>query len=499
MLGHERDVLRGMKLADIDAVVGGDERDARGRMMAGQPVQFETRQRTRSGALRDVIVAAVPFDVAGRRLAHATVVDITEREHAEAALRRLTEDLETRVREEVGAREAAQARAAHAERMQALGQLAGGIAHDFNNVLQALAGAAALIERRPGDAVGVRRLAGIAIEAADRGASITRRLLAFGRRGDLRAEALDAAALLGGLREILGHTLGAAVNVQVRSQAGLPRLLADKGQLETALVNLATNARDAMPEGGRLVLAAETEIVSPHGPAPAPGLAPGRYVRLTVADTGVGMDAATLARASEPFFTTKAIGVGTGLGLPMAKGFAEQSGGGLHTESRPGEGTTVTLWLPEAGAASTNVDARPENSADPTTARPATPTRVLLVDDEHLVREIIAEYLEDAGYGVLSAANGTEALGLLAATESVDILVTDLSMPGMDGIAVIRAAQTCRPGLPAVLLTGYDGDGAAIATGASVAGTFSLLRKPVRGRDLIDRIRTLLEARRNSP
>jgi PAS domain S-box-containing protein len=495
MLGHARDALRGMRLADIDATTGDVERVARHRMLAGETVQFETRHRTRSGEIRDVLVAAVPFDLAGRRLAHATVVDITERKRAEAALRRLTEDLESRVREEIGAREAAQARAAQAERMQALGQLAGGIAHDFNNVLQALAGATALIERRPGDAAGVHRLARIAIEAADRGASITRRLLAFGRRGDLRAEALDAAALLGGLREILRHTLGAAVDVQVRLQAGLPRLLADKGQLETALVNLATNARDAMPAGGRLVLAAEAEILSPEAPPPAAGLAPGRYVRLTVTDTGMGMDAAILARASEPFFTTKDIGVGTGLGLPMAKGFAEQSGGALRIESRPGDGTTVTLWLPEAAAGPHQADAAPEASAGPATARSGTPARVLLVDDEQLVRDIIAEHLEDAGFTVMSAANGTEALALLGAGEAVDALVTDLSMPGMDGIAVIRAAQMCRPGLPAVLLTGYDGDGATAATGARVAGTFSLLRKPVRGRDLIDRILTLLEGR----
>ena len=424
-------------------------------------------------------------------------MDVTASRETEAALRRLSSELEARVAEEVAAREAAQARAAHAERMQALGQLAGGIAHDFNNVLQGVSGAAALIERRPGDEAGVRRLARLAIEASERGASITRRLLAFGRRGDLRAEAFDVGSLLGGLREILAHTLGAPIGITVQLGADLPLLLADKGQLETALVNLATNARDAMPEGGRLTLAADTEIVPAGGATHPAGLAPGRYVRLTVADTGVGMDTATLARAGEPFFTTKDLGVGTGLGLPMAKGFAEQSGGALGIESSPGKGCTVTLWLPaaEAPQAARGGAAGPIAGAEPGSGTPgeaATHARVLLVDDEALVREVLAEHLEDAGYGVVVAASGAEALALLAAGEAVDALVTDLSMPGMDGLAVIRAAQERRPGLPAVLLTGYAGDGAALAVGGAVSGTFSLLRKPVSGVLLVDRVRALL-------
>ena len=262
-------------------------------------------------------------------------IDITASRETEAALRRLTEELEARVRAEVAAREVVQKRAAHGERLQALGQLAGGIAHDFNNVLQAIAGAVGLIERNPADEAGVRRLARLAIEATGRGAGITGRLLAFGRRADLHAESLDAADLLAGVREVLTHTLGAGIEVEVRAAAGLPSLLADKGQLETVLINFAANARDAMPKGGLLVLAAAAEAVSPEGPVHAAGLPPGRYLRLSVADTGAGMDAATLVRATEPFFTTKGVGIGTGLGLSMAKGFAEQSGGALNIESTP--------------------------------------------------------------------------------------------------------------------------------------------------------------------
>jgi signal transduction histidine kinase len=357
------------------------------------------------------------------------IEDISERKRAEAELRRLTADLEARVHDAVAAREAAQTRAAHAERMQALGQLAGGIAHDFNNVLQGVQGAASLIERRAGDEAGVRRLARLATEAAERGASITRRLLAFGRRSDLRAEAVDVTALLADLREILAPTLGASIDVRVGLEAGVPQLFADKGQLETALVNLATNARDAMPAGGCLTLSAGTETVPADGPTHPAGLVPGRYVRLAVADTGTGMDRATLARAGEPFFTTKELGTGTGLGLPMAKGFIEQSGGTLRVESSLGKGTAVTLWLP--AAETRRVRAAAKDAAD-TAAKPdrtATAARVLLVDDENVVREVLAEQLEEAGYNVLAAASGTEALALLAAGETVDALVTRSSVP----------------------------------------------------------------------
>jgi PAS domain S-box-containing protein len=423
------------------------------------------------------------------------IEDISERKRVEARLRRLTADLETRVHEAVAAREAAQTRAAHAERMQALGQLAGGIAHDFNNVLQGVQGAAALIERRAGDEAGVRRLARLAIEAIERGSSITRRLLAFGRRSDLRAEAVDVTALLGDLREMLAPTLGASIDVRVGLEAGVPPLFADKGQLETALVNLATNARDAMPEGGCLTLSAETETVPADGPTHAAGLAPGRYVRLAVADTGKGMDRTTLAHAGEPFFTTKEPGAGTGLGLPMAKGFIEQSGGTLRIESSLGKGTTITLWLPAAETNRARAAAKDAAGIAAKPDRPATAARrVLLVDDENVVREVLAEQLEDAGYSVLVAASGTEALALLAAGEAVDALVTDLTMPGMGGLEVIRAAQQRHPGLPAVLLTGYAGDGAALAVGGAISGSFSLLRKPVSGVHLADRVRALLAA-----
>jgi len=421
------------------------------------------------------------------------IQDITERKEIEIALRGLTETLEARVREEIAARESAQARAAQAERLQALGQLAGGIAHDFNNVLQAVMGALRLIERRPADQEGIRRLARLAGGAVERGTSITRRLLTLGQRGELTAEKLDVSELLHELVEVLTHTLGATIEVKLRLAPDLRPLLADRGQLETVLVNLATNARDAMPDGGELVLSADAETVAPGASPPQTGLATGRYIRLTVADAGVGMDAATLARAREPFFTTKRSSSGTGLGLAMAQGFAEQSGGALAIESEPGAGTTVRLWLPEAGfeenarATASNTTSSPGGEARPM-------ARVLLVDDEAMIREVLAQQLAEAGFDVLAAASGGEALAVTE-NQSVDAVITDLSMPGVDGLAVIRGMQSRFPGLPAILLTGYAGDETALALSGAMSGAFSLMRKPVTEVQLLDRLRALLAAR----
>jgi PAS domain S-box-containing protein len=419
-----------------------------------------------------------------------SAADVTSLRQAEVELRALNQELETRVHQEVEAREAAQARAAHAERMQALGQLAGGIAHDFNNVLQGIQGGAALIAKRAHDESAVQRLCGMILDSAGRGASITRRLLAFSRRADLRAEPIDASVLLESMREVITPALGPGVALRVEAAGDLPLMLADKGQLETTLVNLATNARDAMPHGGTLVLSAVPDTVPVGSPKPHPaGLAPGRYIRLRVADTGQGMDRATLARVLEPFFTTKPAGQGTGLGLSMTKGFAEQSGGALAIESHPGLGTVVSLWLPQAEEEGSAVTAR----ADARIRRMEGAIRVLLVDDEPMVREVIAEQLEDVGYDVLVAAGGEEAWELLVADENVDVLVTDLSMPGMDGLSLIRKAQALRPRLRAILLTGHAGDAASLAVGGAVSGGVSLLRKPVSGEQLADSVASLLE------
>jgi PAS domain S-box-containing protein len=417
-----------------------------------------------------------------------SVLDVTALRQVQADLQQLNRELEHRVNQEVASREAAQTRAAHAERMQALGQLAGGIAHDFNNILQVVGGAAGLIERRLGDTMAIRRLVRQITDSTTRGAAITRRMLVFARRGKLEAEAIDPTELLAGLREICTYTLGPGIEIRFEVAPDVPRLFADKGQLETALVNTATNARDAMPNGGILTLRAEPEVVV-SGDNHRAALAPGAYVRLSVSDTGIGMDQAVLARVAEPFFTTKEIGKGTGLGLSMVKGFTEQSGGGCSVISKQGAGTTVSLWLPQAGktAASGGAEAVEQESV------PRIAGRVLLVDDDHLVRETLVAQLEAEGYIVLSASGAEQALSLLGTTAGIDVLVTDLAMPGSNGLTLIQEAQRLRPGLPAILLSGYAEDAAALAVGGAVSGSYSLLRKPVSGPQLANRIAAVLE------
>ena len=398
--------------------------------------------------------------------------------------------LEQAVKERTRELETAQARLAHVQRMEALGQLAGGIAHDFNNVLQAVQGGAGLIERRPNDPEAVRRLARMVFDSAGRGSAITRRLLAFSRRGDLRAEAVDPVSLLVDLREILTHTLGTGIGVRVDAATSLPPLIADKGQLETVLINMATNARDAMSGSGVLTLTATIEMLpKADGPRPVLDLKAGSYVRLGVSDTGSGITAEVLARVSEPFFTTKPQGQGTGLGLAMARGFIEQSGGAMLLESQPGQGTTVNIWLPVADAASLSAEPyrRVEDKRRDRTAR------LLVVDDEPLVREIIVQQLQAAGHSVISVNAPQEALALLDAGEPIDLLVSDLSMPGMDGIALVQEANRRRPTLPTILLTGFATNAAEIAVGGAVSGLFSLLRKPVTEQELAERVAMLLE------
>ncbi len=448
----------------------------------------------RSPALPPISSSVREVDQVGAALIEASAklqASVAQRDRAQADLRRLNEELEARVEAEVLAREEAQAKAVHAQRIQALGQLAGGIAHDFNNVLQATRGCAATIEKRANDPDAVRRFAQLILTASARGTSVTRRLLAFAQQGDLRAEFVNLPDLLAGLQEILSHTLGSHIAVQVALPPQLPHLFADKGQLETVLVNLATNARDAMRDGGSLTFSASAEGVTGKATAPA-GLRPGRYLRLAVADTGTGMDAATLARASEPFFTTKARGAGTGLGLAMARGFAEQSGGALAIESRLGFGTTVHLWLP---AMEQQASAEAPLATAPGHARPVTRPRVLLVEDEDIVREVVAAQLTDEGYEVLAASDAEAALAILDRAGKVDALVTDLNMPGMNGVELIRIVRTRGLSIPAVLLTGNAEDGTPLALEGAMTQNFSMLRKPVLGSDLADRLVALTLAK----
>jgi PAS domain S-box-containing protein len=453
-----------------------------------------------SGDLRETPKQAEPIVVAVRKVLRRdeagdpvaiSVVydDVTSLRQAQMELQQLNQFLETRVEEEVRKREAAQQRAAHAERIQALGQLAGGIAHDLNNVLQAVSSGASLTTRDAENPDRVRRLARLITEAAGRGAAVTRRLLSFSRRGDLRAEPIDPASLLSELVDVLTYTLGGSIRFEVQAPVGLPHLLADRGQLETALVNLATNARDAMPNGGVISLSAVAETVTAAGTHPFVSTA-GRYIHLTLRDSGTGMDAGILARAQEPFFSTKRGGGGVGLGLATVGGFVRQSAGAIRIDSTPGEGTAVSLWLPQAtAAASTPSFSQPppiEEGYDPTR-----PVRVLLVDDDTMVRDVMAQELEAAGYAVTVRDGGTAALRSLDENHEFRVLICDLSLQGMSGIEVIKAAQSCRPGLAAILLSGYAGDAAALPAGGA---QFALVRKPAAIAQLADVIALLMGA-----
>ena len=411
--------------------------------------------------------------VASVLLARALGRELRRRQDAERELLAFNQELEARVAHEVTAREEAQGRLVASQRMEALGQLAGGVAHDLNNVLQAVSSANQLLSRPRTAGRDHERLTGMIAEAAERGAAVTRRLLVFARQSDLRAESVDAAALVRGLRELLVHTLGSDVAIEVQAGSLPAPVVVDRVQLETVLINLATNARDAMAgHGGVLTLRVERRL-DREAAADAPTPLPGEHVCIVVGDTGCGMSPEVQARAREPFFTTKPVGKGTGLGLAMANGFAEQSGGRMTIESRPGAGTTVTLWLPPGPDALQEPRFASPDLAGETAGTP----RILLVDDDPVVRELLAEELSALGYEVAQAGHAAAALRLL--DPAPDVLVTDFSMPGTDGLELIGEVHRRMPGLPAILVTGYAGDEMSpVRLGAS-QGEYVLLHKPL--------------------
>ncbi len=388
--------------------------------------------------------------------------DITGRKEAEASLRQLNETLDQRVRlrtseleaahravlEEISHREKAEEQLRQAQKMEMIGQLTGGVAHDFNNLLMAILGNLDLLRKHvPRDTRAARLIEG-ALQGAKRGAALTQRLLAFARRQDLKIEPVDMAALLRGMMDLLERSVGPAVEMRMTVTGDLPAALADANQVEMALLNLALNAKDAMAEGGRLeVVLDAVQVASPE----VEGLAPGRYLRLSVADSGHGMDAETLARAIDPFFTTKGRGKGTGLGLSTIHGLAVQLNGALRLTSVPGQGTRAELWLPAAEATAAAVDrAAP---APPAHAVPR--ATILLVDDDALIAMSTTDMLEDLGHEVIETHSGAKAVAVLRDGRRVDLLITDFSMPGMTGLQLAEAARRLRPDLPILLATGY--------------------------------------------
>ncbi|MBJ7574095.1 ATP-binding protein [Luteimonas sp. MC1828] len=376
---------------------------------------------------------------------------------------------------------------AHAQRLDAIGQLTGGVAHDFNNLLTVMSGSLQLLEPEVVSADGQALLAS-ALRSVGRGAELTAKLLAFARRQRLQPSAVDVPRLLHDLEQVLRRTLGDAVRLRVQVEPRLPRAYVDAGQLEAALLNLALNARDALGRGGEILFSAAEEHVADEQVGGAAGveMPAGHYLRLGVHDTGCGMAPDTLAHAMEPFFTTKGRERGSGLGLSMVYGFARQSGGDLAIDSVPGRGTQVRLYVPVAQ------DATHDVAADTGAGDSGQGEVVLVVEDDPAVRDIAMAFLRGAGYQVQAVANGEAALQALRDDPAIALLFSDVMLgPGIDGKALAREALALRPGL-AVLLTSGDEEHAADADGAQ---GLRLLRKPWRREHLAEAVRRELQAR----
>src|SRR3569623_58040 len=358
--------------------------------------------------------------------------------------RDLTERRETQLRLEQ-TREALM----QSQKMEAIGQLTGGIAHDFNNLLMAVTGSLELKRKRLPDDPKLHALLENAMQGARRGSTLTQRMLAFARRQDLVHEAVDVPDLVRGMTELLRRSLGPSINIQTRFPLVIAPTFTDINQLEMALLNLAVNARDAMPDGGEILIAAREEEVGEHNRM---ALTPGKYICLSVQDCGIGMDADTLRRAAEPFFTTKGPGKGTGLGLSMVHGLAEQCGGRFALESVHGQGTTAELWLPVAKPDGLNK----EKILQIVQGNPNPESRVVLaVDDDILVLTNTIAMLEDLGHVGLAASSAAEALEILRNHDGVDLVITDQAMPHMTGLQLINQIRAQRPAMPVILATGY--------------------------------------------
>ena len=431
--------------------------EAIGRMAeTGRPARFENRIGTSDGGWKHIEWNVAPehdgvnFIAVGRDLSHAKARE-AELEQAQEALRQ-------------------------SQKMEAMGSLTGGVAHDFNNLLTPIIGSLDMLLRKGIGSGRERRLIDGALQSAERAKTLVQRLLAFARRQPLQPTAVDVARLVDGMVGLLGSTLGPTIDVRVDLPDDLPLAEADPNQLEMALLNLAVNARDAMPGGGELAISARRESV---GERHASGVAPGRYLRLRVQDTGAGMDEATVRRATEPFFSTKGVGKGTGLGLSMVHGLAAQLGGGMSIESAPGRGTAIELLLP----VSVNGIEGEEQDVAPL---PAVRARglALLVDDEELVRMSTADMLVDLGYEIVEARSAEEALALLRDGLEPSLVVTDHLMPGMSGGQLARALKAERAQLPVLIVSGY-------AEAEGIDPGVARLTKPFRNAELAESLSAL--------
>jgi signal transduction histidine kinase len=364
-----------------------------------------------------------------------------------AELAQTNADLERRVEERTAEREAALAQVHEMQKVESLGQLTGGVAHDFNNLLMAVLGNLEILRKYIPDDAKLLRLIDGAIQGAERGATLTKRMLAFARRQELQPTTVDVPRLVDSMVEMLSRSLGPGIEITTKFETDVPAARVDPNQLELALLNLALNARDAMPRGGTLTISARRAVI---GANDVLGLKPDEYVCIAEADTGTGMEETTVKRATEPFFTTKGPGRGTGLGLSMVDGLVAQSGGALRINSKLGIGTTIELWLPVA-----EPEQLEERPARPARIEGPRACRVLVVDDDPIVAAGTAAMLEDLGHSAIEAGSAEIALQVLSSVSGIDFVITDHAMPGMTGTDLAERIRRTWPGVPVVLASGY--------------------------------------------
>lgn len=431
---------------------------------------------------REVLQSAAQAALRSRERQYRTRSHLQEITQASSRLEERVAERTQALQAEMADRRRAEEQLYQAQKMEALGQLTGGVAHDFNNLLQGIVSCLAVLDPTVPDGT-PRELFEAANRSIERGARLTQSLLSFARRQTLMPEPTDLGDLLTGMSSLLERSLGGQISVTVDVPPGLPAALIDRAQLESAILNLAINARDAMPSGGRLSLTASVaEIGDGETGRPAAGpaeLRPGTYVAIRVADTGTGIDPAVLPHVFEPFFTTKPLDKGSGLGLSMVQGMATQSGGGVRIDSSLGGGTEITLYLPSVTA----VAGRPaRTAADVERGEGRT---VLLVEDDAIVRMGTMALLESQGHQVIEAESGETALALLQDGAEIDALVTDFAMPGMNGAEVVRTVRSLRPGLPALIVTGY-------ADTPDLGEAVRLLRKPFSPNQIAEQLAAML-------
>ncbi len=469
-LGYTRAELMGMKVSDVE-VDFDPVRDPAiwARTAPGQAAAVAGRHRRRDGSMFPVEVRVACVELAAEPLLMALARDVSAQRAAEEALRE------------------SQARLADAHRLEVVGRLAGGVAHDFNNLLTViLAGGHDLRDRlragEPGDAETVEDI----LDAGERAAELTRQLLAFARKQVVAPTRLDLNEVLRQSRKLLSRVIGEDVRVTEDLQDGLWTVRADSGLLGQVVMNLAVNARDAMPRGGTLSMSTANVELGPGDPPPDPDMAPGRYVRLRVSDTGEGMGPEVLEHVFEPFFTSKPVGAGTGLGLATAYGNVKQSGGHVVVQSRPGGGSTFDVYLPALATGEMPTPLRSVTAAGGS-------ERVLVVEDDAKVREIVERSLRSAGYGVVAASSGEEAVRRVEeGLHAIDLLVTDVVMPGMGGPEVARRVLERVPGVRALFVSGYTHD--AIGRHGVLDEGIHFLPKPFTSESLLAAVRAVLDA-----